>query len=62
MSSTLDDLEWNNSVLKIHPFVLGDGRRLFGETSHKKPLRLLRSKTIDGDVVYRTDEIVRLAA
>jgi dihydrofolate reductase len=45
--------------LKIHPVVLGDGGRLFGETSDKKPLRLLKSKTIDGDVVYLTYEVVR---
>jgi dihydrofolate reductase len=45
--------------LKIHPVVLGDGGRLFGETSDKKPLRLLKSKTIDGDVAYLTYEVVR---
>ena len=45
--------------LKIHPVVLGDGGRLFGETSDKKPLRLLKSKTIDGDVVYLRYEVVR---
>jgi dihydrofolate reductase len=47
--------------LKIHPVVLGDGKRLFGETSDKKPLRLLSSKTIDGDVAYLTYEVVREA-
>jgi dihydrofolate reductase len=47
--------------LKIHPVVLGDGKRLFGETSDKKPLRLLNSKTIDGDVAYLTYEVVREA-
>jgi dihydrofolate reductase len=45
--------------LKIYPVVLGDGRRLFGETSDKKPMRLLDTKTVDGDVVYLTYELVR---
>ena len=42
--------------LKIYPVVLGDGERLFGETSDKKPIRLVGAKTIDGDVVYLTYE------
>jgi len=45
--------------LKIYPVVLGDGERLFGETSDKKPMRLLDTKTIDGDVAYLTYEPVR---
>ena len=48
--------------LKIYPVVLGDGERLFGETSDKKPLRLAGTKTIDGDVAYLTYEFVRKAA
>jgi dihydrofolate reductase len=36
--------------LKIYPVVLGAGERLFGETSDKKPMRLVDTKTIDGDV------------
>jgi dihydrofolate reductase len=44
--------------LKVHPVVLGDGKRLFGETCDKKPLRLLNSKTIDGVVAYLTYEVV----
>jgi dihydrofolate reductase len=102
VSSTLDDLGWNNSTLlradavdevsrlkqkldgevvvpasfqlartlmerglvdelrlKIHPVVLGDGKSLFGETRDKNPLRLLGSRTIDGDIVYLTYEVVR---
>jgi dihydrofolate reductase len=101
VSSTLEDLDWNNSTLlrgdpvdevsalkqkldgeivvpasfqlartlierdladelrlKVHPVVLGDGKRLFGETTDKKPLRLLNSKTIDGVVAYLTYEVV----
>ncbi len=42
--------------LKIYPVVLGDGERLFGETSDKKPMRFVGAKTIDGDVVYLTYE------
>src|ERR671931_1844826 len=35
--------------LKIYPVVLGAGERLFGETSNKKSLRLVHTKTIDGN-------------
>jgi dihydrofolate reductase len=44
--------------LKLHPVVLGDGKRLFGEIADKKPLRLLSTTTIDRDVVYLTYELV----
>jgi dihydrofolate reductase len=42
--------------LKIFPVVLGAGERLFGETSDKKPMRLVRVQTVDGDVVFLTYE------
>jgi dihydrofolate reductase len=45
--------------LKIYPVVLGDGKRLFGETSDIKALRLVDTETIDGDVAYLTYERVR---
>ena len=45
--------------LKIHPVVLGKGKRLFSETSDKKSLRLLDNRTIDGDISYLTYEFVR---
>jgi dihydrofolate reductase len=45
--------------LKIFPVVLGAGERLFGETSDKKPMRLVDTKTIEGDVAYLTYERVR---
>ena len=45
--------------LKIYPIVLGDGKRLFGETRDKKPMRLVDTKTIDGDVAFLTYEFVR---
>ena len=40
--------------LKIFPVVLGAGARLFGETSDKKPMRLLGSQTVEGGVTYLT--------
>ena len=48
--------------LKIFPVVLGAGERLFGETSDKKPLRLVDSQTVDGDVAFLTYERVREAS
>jgi dihydrofolate reductase len=44
--------------LKIFPVVLGAGERLFGETSDKKPVRLVDSETVDGDVAFLTYESV----
>jgi len=37
--------------LMVFPVVLGSGKRLFGETSDKKPLRLVDSKTVGDGVV-----------
>jgi dihydrofolate reductase len=45
--------------LKMYPVVVGDGKRLFGETSDKKPMRLVDTKTIDGDIAFLTYEPVR---
>jgi dihydrofolate reductase len=45
--------------LKIFQVVLGDGERLFGETSDKKSMRLLDTRTVEGDVAYLTYELVR---
>jgi dihydrofolate reductase len=42
--------------LMVFPVVLGTGRRLFGETSDKKPLQLVESKTVGDGVailIYR---------
>jgi dihydrofolate reductase len=44
--------------LMIYPVVLGAGERLFGETSDKKPLRLLDTRTVD-DLAYLTFQPVR---
>jgi dihydrofolate reductase len=104
VSSTLEDPEWNNSMvlegdvvdevsklkqelngdivvaasfqivrtlmehdlvdelrLKIFPVVLGDGERLFGETSDKKPMRLVNAQTVEGDIAFLTYQRVRNA-
>jgi dihydrofolate reductase len=45
--------------LKVFPVVLGAGDRLFGETSDKKPLRLVDARTVEGDIVFVTYEAVR---
>jgi dihydrofolate reductase len=45
--------------LKIYPVILGGGKPLFRETSDMKPLRLVDSKTIDGDVAFLTYVPVR---
>jgi dihydrofolate reductase len=38
--------------LKVFPVVIGAGERLFGETSGKHGLRLVETRTIDGDTAY----------
>jgi dihydrofolate reductase len=45
--------------LVVFPVVLGAGERLFGETSDKKPMRLLDSKTIGNGLAFLTYEMVR---
>jgi dihydrofolate reductase len=42
--------------LMVFPVVLGSGKRLFGETSDKKPLRLVDSKTVGDGVSILTYE------
>jgi dihydrofolate reductase len=44
--------------LMIYPVVLGAGKRLFGETSDKKPMRLVSNETVD-DLAFLTYELVR---
>jgi hypothetical protein len=41
--------------------VLGAGERLFGETSDKKLMRLVDSRTIDDGVAFLTYQRVRTA-
>jgi hypothetical protein len=45
----------------IYPVVLGAGERLFGETSDKKPMRLVDTRTVGDDLAFLTDEPVRNA-
>jgi dihydrofolate reductase len=47
--------------LKIFPVVLGEGQRLFGETSDKRPMRLVATHTVEGDVAVLTYERDRVA-
>ena len=45
--------------LMIYPVVLGAGERLFGETSDKKPLRRISTRTVGNDLAYLTYQPVR---
>jgi hypothetical protein len=43
----------------VYPVVLGAGERLFGETSDKKPMRLINTRTVGNDLAYLTYQPVR---
>ena len=45
--------------LKLYPVALGAGKRLFGETSEKKPMRLMKIQVVDDSVAYLVYERVR---
>ena len=45
--------------LVVFPVVLGTGLRIFGETSHKKPLRLVNTQKIGDGLLYYTYEFVQ---
>ena len=45
--------------LIVFPVVVGAGERLFGETSGKKPFRLIGSRTVGNGLIFLTYEIVR---
>jgi dihydrofolate reductase len=45
--------------LVVFPVVLGDGDRLFGATSDKKPLRLVSTETIGDSLAFLTYEVIR---
>jgi len=47
--------------LKFYPVVLGAGERLFGETSDRKPMRLVDSQTLGDGIAYLTYGMVREA-
>jgi dihydrofolate reductase len=44
--------------LVVFPVVLGAGERFFGENGDKKPMRLVRTKTIGNGLVYLTYELL----
>jgi dihydrofolate reductase len=45
--------------LMIYPVVLGAGERLFGETSDKKPMRLVDTRTVGDSIAFLTYEPIR---
>jgi dihydrofolate reductase len=45
--------------LTVFPVVLGAGERLFGETSDKKPIRLVDTRIIGDGLAHLTYEVVR---
>jgi dihydrofolate reductase len=45
--------------LFVFPVVLGAGERLFGETSDKKPMRLVDTRTVGDSLVFLTYQPVR---
>jgi dihydrofolate reductase len=45
--------------LMVYPVVLGAGERLFGETSDKKSMRRLSTRTVGDGIAYLTYETVR---
>ncbi len=47
--------------LVVFPVVLGAGRRLFGETGDKKPMRLVATRTIGDGLAFLTYEYIRAA-
>ena len=47
--------------LFVFPVVLGAGERLFGETSDKKAMRLVGTRTVGDGLVFVTYELVREA-
>ncbi|MFB4299778.1 dihydrofolate reductase family protein [Actinomadura sp. NTSP31] len=46
--------------LTVYPFVLGAGRRLFGETSAKKPMRLVEARTVGAGLPFLVYRSVRV--
>jgi dihydrofolate reductase len=47
--------------LVVYPVLLGDGHRLFGETTDQKPLRLVSTTTLGEGLSFLTYEFVREA-
>jgi dihydrofolate reductase len=60
LAQSLIELDLVDEVrLMVFPVVLGSGKRLFGESSDKLPLRLADSKTVGDGIVILTLERVR---
>jgi dihydrofolate reductase len=47
--------------LLVYPIAVGGGERLFGDTTDKKPMRLLDARTVGDGLAYLTYELVRPA-
>jgi dihydrofolate reductase len=47
--------------LTVYPVVLGEGERLFGQTTDKTPMRLIAARTIGDNLAYLTYERARHA-
>jgi dihydrofolate reductase len=45
--------------LLVYPIAVGAGERLFGDTTDKKPMRLLDARTVGDGLAYLTYELVR---
>ena len=45
--------------LMVFPVVLGAGERLYGETSEKKPARLISARTVGDGIAFLSYEFVR---
>jgi dihydrofolate reductase len=45
--------------LMVYPVVLGAGERIFGQTSDKRPLRLLDTRRVGDGLAFLTYELVR---
>jgi dihydrofolate reductase len=60
LAQSLIELDLVDEVrLMVFPVVLGSGKRLFGETSDKRTLRLADSKTVGDGIVILTLERVQ---
>jgi dihydrofolate reductase len=55
----MDDDLVDELRLRIFPIVLGAGERLFGQTTDRKPFRLLEARTVDGGIALLTYERLR---